>query len=58
MTKGVEFVRGKDAAGSFVVLGKDMVASTGDDETVGGADTFVRRWWIALSMGVALIKLS
>jgi hypothetical protein len=40
----VEFAKGKGAGGSLVVLGADIVASTGEDEAVDDADIFDRLW--------------
>jgi hypothetical protein len=41
---GVEFVMGSDVVGNLVVPGADIVASTGEDEVLGGADNFDRLW--------------
>lgn len=44
MPEFVGFAKGNDVTDSFVELGADIAASTGDDEVVGGADTFARLW--------------
>jgi hypothetical protein len=44
MTTVAGFAGGKDVTCNLVVVGADIAASTGDDEVLGGADTFARLW--------------